>query len=450
MSAIEIRLATAFLILFATTAAVSIAAAQTWSKITPGGDAPSPRINAGAVYDPIEHRIIIYGGRGADGDVDDMWAFDLATEQWSPMEQTSGGGPGPRYTHNMLYDPDQHQLILWSGRHTTSSSISFNDVWSFDLATERWTLQAPAADQPNARYGTAAVLDPRSRELVNFAGFTEAGRFDDTWRFAVDTSEWTEIATGDVKPGRRCLHMSSYDAREHRMLIFGGAGAPTGRWDDMWAFDLATATWSDLSPDQRPSGRSFPTHIYDPVGHRALVFGGSPSGSQVSDELWSFDLATNTWEILAVEAETPEAREGAAAVYVPSEGRMILFAGRGDDGNLNDLWTLDGLGTVPTTVGEAGQMVPSEPGLSQNRPNPFNGATVIPYDLRADGPVRVAIHDLLGRHVKTLVNGSAAAGSYTATWDGTEDSGLATASGIYFSRLESGDGIFSRKLLFIK
>ena len=429
--------------------------AQTWRDISSDGDAPSPRINAGAVYDPAEHRMIVYGGRGSGGDVDDMWALDLVTHAWSPIQQTSDAGPGPRFTHNMLYDGENRQLILWSGRHTTTTSVSFNDVWTFDINSGRWTLQAPAGDQPNVRYGTAAVFDPRSQQLVNFAGFTDRGRFDDTWRFTVDSSEWVQIDTGGMQPGQRCLHMASYDSRQHRMLMFGGAGAPTGRWDDLWAFDLNAETWSDLSSAGGPSGRSFPTHVYDPVDHRALLFGGSPTGAQVSAELWSFDLETNRWELLAAGAEGPTAREGAVAVHVPSEGRMILFGGRGDDGNLNDVWSLDGLGMVPTAVEHQQQALPVEPALAQNFPNPFNASTVIPYHLAAPGPIRIAIFDVVGRHVKTLLENARAAGSHTIAWDGTDRAGESVASGIYLYRLESGrpahrTATASRKLVLLR
>jgi hypothetical protein len=44
-----------------------------------------------------------------------------------------------------------------------------------------------------------------SKELVTFAGFTDAGRFDDTWRFNVNTNSWNNISPA-THPENRCLH----------------------------------------------------------------------------------------------------------------------------------------------------------------------------------------------------------------------------------------------------
>ena len=48
-------------------------AAEVWDELTPaGGSAPSPRRNATSVYDPVGHRMIVFGGKSATGDVNDV------------------------------------------------------------------------------------------------------------------------------------------------------------------------------------------------------------------------------------------------------------------------------------------------------------------------------------------------------------------------------------------
>ena len=421
--------------------------AETWREITLSGEVPSPRINPGATYDPTQHRMIIYEGRGSSGDLDDMWAFDLAAEQWTTVEQNPDNGPGKRYTHNMVYDAVGNQLLLWSGRHADQGSELFNDVWAFDLGSKTWELQVPDGDEPNRRYGTAAVLDPLTRFLVNFAGFTEAGRFDDTWRFDVASSSWTDVSPPDGQPGKRCLHMASYDSQANRMLIYGGQGGPGGFWDDIWALDLASEEWSDLTPEERPDGRSFPTHIYDPINHRAILFGGQ-TGNGPSDELWSFDLSSNTWILLQTSGETPHARTSAAAVYVPAEHRMILFGGAGD-GNLNDVWSLEGLPGVPTAVEDKPETA-FPFALEQSSPNPFNASASIRYSLADPAHVRLTLYDILGHPVRTLVDAQRGAGMFVVRWDGTDDAGRTVGSGVFVYRLRAGRSIRSRKLILSK
>ncbi|MGH7454930.1 MAG: Kelch repeat-containing protein, partial [bacterium] len=165
--------------------------AQNWLQLTPAsGNAPAPRSNAAAIYDSLNHRMVIFGGKSASGNLNDVWAFDLRNNSWSELTPTSGSAPAPRFTANGVYNPATQQLIIWSGQGATF----FNDVWAFDLCTKSWSQFTPPDPKPNTRYGVASIFDPKAKELVTFAGFTDAGRFDDTWRFNVDNGTWKEIS----------------------------------------------------------------------------------------------------------------------------------------------------------------------------------------------------------------------------------------------------------------
>ncbi len=89
--------------------------------------------------------------------------------------------------------------------------------------------------------------------------------------------------------------------------------------------------------------------------------------------------------------------------------------------------------------------LPASYSLSQNYPNPFNPVTRIRYDLPRAGVVRLAVYDIMGREVETIVNERQAAGSYEAVWDGTR-----FASGVYFYRLTAEGYGETRKMLLIR
>jgi hypothetical protein len=80
-------------------------------------------------------------------------------------------------------------------------------------------------------------------------------------------------------------------------------------------------------------------------------------------------------------------------------------------------------------------------------PNPANPAVTIRYDVPTDGPARVVVFDVRGRHVRTLLSSNREAGSYTVRWDGVADSGARVASGVYFVRLESRAGTVTEKVV---
>ena len=94
--------------------------------------------------------------------------------------------------------------------------------------------------------------------------------------------------------------------------------------------------------------------------------------------------------------------------------------------------------------------LPSSFALHQNYPNPFNPVTTIRYDVPDDGLVRIIIYDLMGRKIKTLVDGVSTPGRYSITWNGTDDFGKPVSSGMYFYRMKSIDFQSVKKLMLLK
>lgn len=86
----------------------------------------------------------------------------------------------------------------------------------------------------------------------------------------------------------------------------------------------------------------------------------------------------------------------------------------------------------------------------RNYPNPFNPSTVISFESNKPSVAGLQIFNTKGQLVKTLHNGPIQSGTNSFVWDGTNDAGKTVASGIYFYRLQSPDGTFSRKMLMMK
>jgi flagellar hook assembly protein FlgD len=77
--------------------------------------------------------------------------------------------------------------------------------------------------------------------------------------------------------------------------------------------------------------------------------------------------------------------------------------------------------------------------LGPATPNPFapaSGGTRLTVALSAAGDVRLAIYDVAGRLVRSLVDGHRAAGTHPVRWEGRNDAGRAVAPGVYYVRLE--------------
>jgi hypothetical protein len=88
--------------------------------------------------------------------------------------------------------------------------------------------------------------------------------------------------------------------------------------------------------------------------------------------------------------------------------------------------------------------------LFQNYPNPFNGQTRIKYSLNESTLVELAVFDMLGRRIRTLLSEQRNRGSYSVTWDSKDDRSIKLASGIYFIRLKTENYISTRKIVLLQ
>lgn len=83
--------------------------------------------------------------------------------------------------------------------------------------------------------------------------------------------------------------------------------------------------------------------------------------------------------------------------------------------------------------------------LSQNYPNPFNSTTSIQYRLSKRQRVRLTMHNILGKSVSTLVDEVKEAGIHVTNVDGAS-----LASGIYLYRLQAGERVEQRKMIYLR
>ena len=101
--------------------------------------------------------------------------------------------------------------------------------------------------------------------------------------------------------------------------------------------------------------------------------------------------------------------------------------------------------TLAVSVPSKEPQIPSEFGLEQNFPNPFNPSTVIRGRWPVASDVKLVVYDMLGREVAVLANGPYPAGRHEFTFDAA---GL--ASGVYYCRLSAGSSVTSRKMILLR
>ena len=142
---------------------------------------------------------------------------------------------------------------------------------------------------------------------------------------------------------------------------------------------------------------------------------------------------------------------------------MIEYSGGGTPGFANIQFLLmDGSGGDPpstdaffiiddveldltTDVNEDNSIVPDQPHLYNNYPNPFNPSTTIKYALPEASHVTLKIFNTLGEEVSVLVNRVMDAGTHRINFEASQ-----LNSGIYFYQLITADFVESKKMMLMK
>ena len=113
---------------------------------------------------------------------------------------------------------------------------------------------------------------------------------------------------------------------------------------------------------------------------------------------------------------------------------------------ITDIWSGQGPGSPPPPPPPDG---PSEISLGPPTPNPFRGATSATLELPSQQLVNVAVFDLAGRRVKSLLEATRD-GLVQVRWDGTSDGGVVAPAGIYLLRVRVGGTSYEKKLVMVK
>jgi N-acetylneuraminic acid mutarotase len=117
--------------------------ATAWRQLIQGTAGPPAREDH--TWTVIDDLAYLFGGRAADGPANDLWAFDLTTNEWHEL-RPSGPAPAPRFGHTGTYVPGVG-LVVWSGQ----GDRFFDDIWAYDPGVDAWHELPSLGAVPDAR-----------------------------------------------------------------------------------------------------------------------------------------------------------------------------------------------------------------------------------------------------------------------------------------------------------
>lgn len=235
--------------------------------------------------------------------------------------QLQVSGPSPRWAHAAVFDPRRHDAVLFGGNGAGS------EVWLFSFASHTWT-RIDAPNGPTPRASPSAIADSARDRMVVFGGVTGAGVTNETWAFDLGAHTWSPL------PARPIARFDAGIATDGaRAWIYGGyttTGNTTGfvGLDDLWEFDLASDTWTELpEPSPRPIAR---TNMGFAVWNGWLYMTGGHDTHGDTPGTWRYDLTQQVWQQLTP-TDPPRAGAHTAMDVDRRCGDLILVAGDHDD-----------------------------------------------------------------------------------------------------------------------
>lgn len=231
------------------------------------------------------------------------------------------------------------------------------------------------------------------------------------------------------------------------------------------AVDLNGWTIKDLGTDSHVIANGGPLVInpgeYKVLGVNAAAM--AAEGVTLFYQYASFTLGNSDDELILVDTlgrEVDVVMWDGGPVWPDPTGASMAWSGTGDnnDGaNWAESTAVFGSGDKGTPGAANGGPTAAPPVLATllgaNYPNPFNPSTKFSFALDRDAQVSLAVFDLRGHLVRTVVEGRLAAGDYSNAyaWDGRDEQGRAVTSGTYFYRLTTDGGFAeSRKMTLLK
>ncbi len=295
-------------------------AAKSWTPTSSAG-APAARHSHTAVW--TGSKMLVWGGYGSSGALNDGAVYDPASDTWAPM--TTTGAPPARQSHTAVWTGTR--MVVWGG---LAAGQQLGTGGLYDPASDTWE-SVSTASAPKARLGHSAVWTG-SRMIVwggtDYLDWLQTGAlFDPTG------NTWVGMTASEGAPSRREVHTGVWAPSEKAMLIWGGwTGGP---YEDTGALLGEDGSWRPMSVASAPSPRA--EHVGIWVEDELFVWGGC--GGDGCAEVFGDgaryrpNSAGGEWSTVETQSGL-SARRGATGVFTGTQ--VIVWGGRDAKGALLD------------------------------------------------------------------------------------------------------------------
>lgn len=337
-----------------------------WAILERGNGVLPARRHVSAVVDR-DNRLLLLGGLSTGRFHNDVWSLALSevgptwTRLMAERDPRAVSAPGGRAGAAAAYDPVENRVLWFGGEahHLNSPepvSAWFQDLWSLELGERAtWRVLPAGQNTPYKRHHHAVVFRPMRDSLLLWGGLGVGIDFnrqylldEDVWQLRLrappscvstpgDSRQWCVVSRGPVAGPRVWSAATGYDAQTDALYVFGGATDLAGDapGDALWRF-VESSGWTRLSPTCDPThgcpaARAYTAGAYVPRARAFVVHAGYVPGrardagfgeGEVLSDTWAYETERNRWRRLP----NGLPRWGHAAV-VDELGRFVVTGG---------------------------------------------------------------------------------------------------------------------------
>ncbi|CDJ61988.1 kelch motif domain-containing protein, putative [Eimeria necatrix] len=304
------------------------------SKIVHDGQCFTPRVGHCVVE--AKGSVYLFGGENEEKtSSDDMIRFDPNTNDFELVD-TKGSGPGPRRGASLTLwrqsPTSEPSLLLFGGMD--ESQVAVSESWMFDLASRQWKEMA-FKNKPDARHSHASVYHQQKGTLLVFGGQGAEGNVLQDAHI-LEGSSWRtlESATDTLAPCGRCGHSASLCELSNKFVVavFGGDISGTGKGEnDLWLYDIAQDSWDiiDEYAGEPPCPRW--KHAAAFFDNRLWIIGGTYAGwfrNYIMSDFFVFDFLAKCWFKCDVDPKDLGSHTDVGSLTVlPSSRAIFIFGG---------------------------------------------------------------------------------------------------------------------------
>lgn len=369
--------------------------------------------------------VFAIGGNNGSGFIDSCMGYDLTDNAWfsyARMPAIAG------YSGTVTLNGKIHVMGGWG---------SYGN-YAYDMAANSWTagsavpyvMQAPGAVAYKGQYiylyGGGDGWTPQNYVLVYDIGA-------DTWSQATPLPAARLGGAAACIDDRYLVYSCGYDGTYYRSNTWVGEIDPS---------DPTVITWQEKAAS--PAGGAYRIGSATVDDAMFMTGGGDSATSGYRQATLVYNREHDAWLSLANKVtgvSNIDCAVGPNGIFVP--GGYISGAV-----NAFEVYTLK-----PHQTGVEGNPAqkPLAPKLALGvKPNPFKDHATISFQVPATGQAELAVYNMAGQRVRTLLSGRLLAGEHGFVWDGRDGSGKKVSSGTYLVNLKSGDQKVSKRLVLVK